>query len=283
MVRREEPLNPDVLLAIVFGGVVLATVFRWFAGPSSPFGQLLFLACLYSSAVHPARRTLGVLLAATAASVSPVFYETTNGAFAAVTLGQLAFTWSLSGIILLWTTRMRGLRSEVRAAREQAERLARIDPLTGLGNKRALEEALPPAVAACRRDDKAFAILVADLDVFKSVNDAFGHQAGDDMIRSVARALTTAVRLPDPCFRLGGDEFVALLPGATLEEANEIAERVRSTVALSCRKPDGTPQRISAGVAELAGHETGDDLIVRADAELLAAKAARRAAVARAS
>lgn len=283
MLRRENPLAPDILLAIVYGELVSATLFRWFAGPASPFGQLLFLACLYAAAVHPARRTLLVMLAATFASLSPLLYESFHTDFAARTLGQLALTWSLGLIILLWTTRMRGLRREVRTAREQAERLARIDPLTGLGNKRALEEALPAVVAGCRRDEKQFSVLVADLDAFKGVNDAFGHQAGDDMLRSVSRALTTAVRLPDPCFRFGGDEFVALLPGASLEEAEEIAKRVSSTVALSCRTPDGLPQRISAGVAELGTDELGDSVIQRADTELYAIKARRKATVSRAS
>ena len=277
MLRRDQPLPPDSLFAIVIGGVVLATVFRWFTGPSSPFGQLLFLACLYSAAIHPARRTLFVLGLATAASISPVLWEGLASDFVARTLGQLAFTWSLGLIILLWTTRMRGLRAEIRVAREQAERLARVDPLTGLGNKRALDESLAAVVAQCRRDGKPFSVLISDLDAFKPVNDAHGHHAGDEMLRAVARALTTAVRLPDPCFRFGGDEFVALLPGAALHEAREIAMRVSSTVALSCRTPDGRAQRISVGVSELAGHETGEDALARADAELYAVKAQRKA------
>ncbi len=128
------------------------------------------------------------------------------------------------------------------------------------------------AVAAARRADHPLSVMVADLDDFKAVNDAFGHHAGDDVLRDAARAFTNAVRIPDPCFRWGGDEFVALLPGADLATSREVAERVAAAVAAACTGPDGRPVRMTVGTAELGAAESGEQLVARADAALLEGK-----------
>ena len=279
LLRRPSPADPRLLLALCYAGVAIATLYRASAGPASPFHQLLFLAVMYTAAVHPARRAAGVIVAATASAASPMLYGGIDGHFAALTVSHVALTWSLALIILIWSTRVRHLRREGEAAREEAERHARIDALTGLGNRRALEEALAAAVADARRHGRPLAVLVADLDGFKGINDAFGHPAGDAMLRAAARAVTSALRLPDPCFRWGGDEFVALLPEADLEEAQSIALRVREAVDGGCRRPDGQPLGITVGSAELEPADSSTDLLARADAALLAAKAARAVAV----
>ena len=280
MLRRTTPMKPDELLALTFAGIFVAACYRWAAGAGGPFHQLLLLACLYGSAVHPARRAFLVLAAASAAAASPVLYGDTGADFVPLLVGHLALLWSLGVLILVWTTRVRALRREVSEAREQADHLARIDPLTGLGNRRALEEALAVAVASARRAGLPLSVLVADLDDFKTVNDAFGHHAGDDMLRAAASAFTGAVRLPDPCFRWGGDEFVALLPGADEETAREVAGRVAAAVSAGCTRPDGQPLHVTIGATELEDGETGDQLIARADALLIGGKV-RRAAAAR--
>ena len=278
MLRHKTPMAPDTLLALTFAGIVVAAVYRWAAGAGGPFHQLLLLACLYGSAVHPVRRAVVVLAFTSVAAASPALYGDTGADFVPLLAGHLALTWSLGFLILVWTTRVRALRREVSEAREQADHLARIDPLTGLGNRRALEEALAVAVASARRADLPLSVLVADLDDFKRVNDTFGHHAGDDVLKAAARAFTGAVRLPDPCFRWGGDEFVALLPGADETTAREVADRIAATVAASCTGPDGRPVRMTIGATELTDGETGDELIARADALLIDGKS-RRAAV----
>ena len=217
------------------------------------------------------RRALLLLFVASATACTPVWYEAASADFVALTVSQLLLIWCVGGIVIGWMTRVRSDRGEAKANSE----LARIDALTGLHNRRALEEALPAAVSHTRRHDRPLSVLVADMDHFKTINDVFGHQAGDDMLRKAAQSITAALRLSDPCYRWGGDEFVAILPEAAFGEALDIADRVRSTVALSCRTPDGKPLRISVGAAQLGPGETGDDLVARADAELLAAKAAR--------
>ena len=275
MLRRAKPMTPDALLALTLAGVVITAVYRGVAGAGGPFHQLLLLACLYGAAVHPARRAFAVLGLASVAAASPAFYGDAGEDFLPLLVGHLALTWSLGVLILVWTSRMRALRREVDEARERADHLARIDPLTGLGNRRALEEALPVAVAAARRSDLPLSVMVADLDDFKSVNDAFGHHAGDDVLKAAARAFTNAVRVPDPCFRWGGDEFVALLPGADVATARTVAGRVAASVAAQCSRPDGEPVRITLGATELQPGESGEDLMARADALLLEGKASR--------
>jgi diguanylate cyclase (GGDEF)-like protein len=278
MIRWPRPMTPDVLLALTYSGILVAASYRWAVGPGAPFHQLLLLACLYGAAIHPARRAFSVLAFTSLAAISPVFYGDTGPDFVPLVAGHLALSWSTGVLILFWMTRVKATRREAQEAREQADQLARIDPLTGLGNRRALEEALPVAVASARRGNAALSVMVADLDDFKSINDTFGHHAGDDMIRAAARAFTAALRVPDPCFRWGGDEFVALLPGADLAITDEVAARVSKSVAASCKRPDGRPVEITVGTAELAEGESGEALIARADGLLLEAKGRRPAA-----
>jgi diguanylate cyclase (GGDEF)-like protein len=278
LLHREAPATPNLLLAYSYLSVGMAAIYRWGAGPGAPFHELLVLIALYAAAVHPTRRALGILGAATAVSLSPLLYGDPDPQFGAEVAGHLALTWSLGAVVLVWVTRTRSTRRELAEARERAEETARLDPLTGLGNRRALEEELPRAVAGARRHGHPLSVLVADLDAFKQANDTFGHHAGDDLLRAASRALTTAVRVPDPCFRWGGDEFVAVLPRAARAEAAEIAARVAKTVALAVRGPDGSPLRITVGVAELRGDETGAEMTARADAEMLMAKTGRQSA-----
>ena len=278
LLRRSEPVTPLDLLVLCYLGLFIAVVFRATAGDGTPFQQLLFLMAMYACAVHPARRAVFVLLALTLAALSPLAYEVPEPDFAAIAVSHLALTWSVGAIISIWTTRLRRERSEALEARAEAEERARVDVLTALGNRRSLEEALTVYVAQARRQRAPFSVLVSDLDGFKHINDTFGHNAGDEMLRDGARVFTSAVRVPDPCFRLGGDEFVALLPGANLTEAREIADRVQSMVAASCVRPDGRALGMTVGAAELRPSETGMDVLARADAALIELKGSTRVA-----
>ncbi|MEA2124010.1 MAG: hypothetical protein QOI80_792 [Solirubrobacteraceae bacterium] len=271
--KRTTASRPGTLLLGVYGSLAAAAVYRASAGPDAPFAQLLFIVAIYACMIHPLRRALGVLLAGSVVACTPVLYEDLGREFTASTVSSLLLIWCFGLIVAGWMTRVRRQRGEAKTN----SALARIDALTSLQNRRALEEALPAAVHAHRRHNRPLSVLVADLDDFKGVNDSFGHQVGDDMLRKVAQSLTAALRLSDPCFRWGGDEFVALLPEAGIGEATDIGERVRETVALSCRTPDGWPVRVTVGVAQLGSGESGEDLVARADAQLLEGKARRNA------
>lgn len=151
-------------------------------------------------------------------------------------------------------------------------RLAITDPLTSALNRRALDQLLPQAEGERVLPICAVAI---DLDRFKSVNDRFGHGAGDLALRAVVRLMTSVLRQSDRVVRLGGEEFLLVLPGVDRAGAQAIAERVRAAVAAADILPDAR-LTISAGVAEQAPGEDRDSLLARADKALYQAKSKGR-------
>jgi diguanylate cyclase (GGDEF)-like protein/PAS domain S-box-containing protein len=144
------------------------------------------------------------------------------------------------------------------------DELARSDPLTGLPNRRELDEVLDRELAVARRRAEPLSVAVIDLDRFKAYNDRYGHQAGDELLRRAAEAWRSAIRATDLIARYGGEEFVTVMPGAGPAAARAIAERIRAA----------TPGEVSAsiGVATWDGRETAADLIRRADIALYEAK-----------
>ena len=116
-------------------------------------------------------------------------------------------------------------------ARQQGLRIiSQQDALTGLGNRRLLQDRLNYEIARHRRHSRRFSVLALDLDGFKQVNDRFGHAAGDEILREVARALEKAVRDQDTVVRLGGDEFCVLAPEIGWEDAEGLASRLELAV-----------------------------------------------------
>ena len=156
--------------------------------------------------------------------------------------------------------------NERRIALTHAE--ARRDALTGLPNRRAFEERLDDLIEVGSREPVGIALL--DLDDFKRVNDVHGHQAGDDVLREVARVLTRRARAHEEVYRLGGDELAVLVPGGA-GAAELVAARLRAALRGHGR---GTPlPTASAGVAAYPDAPTKDELLARADLALYAAKA----------
>jgi diguanylate cyclase (GGDEF)-like protein len=146
----------------------------------------------------------------------------------------------------------------------------RTDPLTSLGNRRALDEALTGQFALRARYGQQFSLAVFDIDHFKSVNDTHGHLAGDAILKQVARLLESSVREIDFVARYGGEEFVLLMPQTDLDGAALLAERLRAKVAQE------TQATISGGVAMAMDGENDSDLLSRADAAMYQAKEAGR-------
>ena len=147
-------------------------------------------------------------------------------------------------------------------------RLAMSDPLTGVWNRRGLDEILGDG----RPTSMMPVVFVAvDVDRFKSINDRHGHAAGDEVLRLVACALARSLRETDHVIRVGGDEFVLVLVGATLDQARDIAERARREVLRVGEGREGAIT-VSMGVARLGSSEATDDAIARADASLYRAK-----------
>jgi diguanylate cyclase (GGDEF)-like protein/PAS domain S-box-containing protein len=167
------------------------------------------------------------------------------------------------------------------AMARELERLARTDPLTGLGNRRRFDEHLELEVARAARTSEPLSLLMCDVDYFKAYNDRYGHQQGDACLARVASALEGASRRPaDLAVRYGGEEFALVLPATAAEGATKIAERVRAAVRDLAIVNEGSPGRgvvtISVGVATVIGAWTAPEIIALADRALYEAKASGR-------
>jgi diguanylate cyclase (GGDEF)-like protein len=147
-------------------------------------------------------------------------------------------------------------------------RLAKTDPLTCLLNRRALDEVLP---AIAGPEDGVHSVALVDIDHFKHVNDRFGHAAGDEVLRVVARVLTSVLRRDDRVLRIGGEEFLVVLPRVDCAAAALIAERARERISKALVVP-GHQITASVGVAEARLGETREALLARADTALYQAK-----------
>jgi diguanylate cyclase (GGDEF)-like protein/PAS domain S-box-containing protein len=164
-------------------------------------------------------------------------------------------------------------------AREaELRRLADSDPLTGVLNRRAFDEAATGACATARAHGQAFAVIAFDLDAFKALNDRHGHATGDAALRILADAARADIRAGDLIGRLGGDEFAIALPRATCDLAERIASRLRGTLAGLVRHGAGIPGfTASFGVAASANPaESFAQTLARADEALYRAKQAGR-------
>jgi diguanylate cyclase (GGDEF)-like protein len=159
--------------------------------------------------------------------------------------------------------------------------LAMRDELTQLYNRRAVFEALAQHLAAARRNQMPLSVLMLDVDNFKSLNDTFGHAAGDRVLREIASTIQNGLRAQDVAGRIGGEEFLALLPHATADEASRTAERLRQLIQdVDCLRRCNlkTTLSVSVGVAQFdpVRHAGGDELIQEADQALYLAKARGR-------
>jgi diguanylate cyclase (GGDEF)-like protein len=159
--------------------------------------------------------------------------------------------------------------------------LACYDELTGLPNRRLLRDRLRQAIAQGIRLDKQVALLLVDLDGFKSINDRLGHPAGDRLLQAVAKRLTESIRAADTACRYGGDEFVIMLPAVDQPTlASAVAEKVRSRLA----EPyiiDGFEIRMTGSIGVVFCPEDGrgyEELLKKADRALYRAKAKSRSA-----
>ncbi len=169
--------------------------------------------------------------------------------------------------------------SRAGAPGHRLERLSTHDGLTGIANHRHFLERLDHEWRRARREHKPLALLMADIDFFKALNDANGHLAGDDCLRQVAQALHKSLHRPgDVVARYGGEEFVAILPGADLEKGAHLAERLRAAVEdMRLTHPASKASRyvtVSIGVASVVPGRTQlpEGLIATADHAMYRAK-----------
>ncbi len=192
---------------------------------------------------------------------------------------NMPLTWQqpiyVFGFLYIIVTNLGFLQMCKMRAEAEVRQQALTDGLTGLANRRALDEALARALATAVRSGQPFAVVMADLDHFKAINDRFGHHAGDQVLAGFAVRLQAGLRAQDLSFRYGGEEFSILLPGTDASGALVLAERLHQQVAVAAA--EGVPaQRASFGVAVWQPDDTVDTLLGRADRALYRAKSLGR-------
>ncbi|MDA8251531.1 MAG: GGDEF domain-containing protein [Rhodospirillales bacterium] len=278
LLATDDPFTQFVVITVQIGFLAGAAA-RNNAVPAAALGQVyltllpLLLVCL----LHPNRAyllySLLVLLqmAAAAATVRYLNHQTVSLLLA--NERNAALLRSLGSA-----------NAQLESANLRLQALATTDGLTGVANRRGFDAALEAEWLRATRDRGEMALLLADIDHFKSFNDRFGHQAGDDCLRRIARSLQTALRRPgDFVARYGGEEFAVLLPDTDPFGAIDIAERLRLAVlALDLPHPTGPEGRLTISVGAAALHP-GDgsasgpgELVARADRELYRAKQSGR-------
>jgi len=163
--------------------------------------------------------------------------------------------------------------AELRQALEQQRQVAITDPLTGLYNRRAMDQQMTELLAG--RNSAPLSVLIVDIDHFKRINDTYGHPNGDQVIRQVADTLRRCLRAEDNAFRYGGEEFMVLLPDTPLEGAIHVAESIRNRVEtqhLAHIEPGRMHCTVSLGVASRKDLDDRQSLFQRADLALYLAK-----------
>ena len=152
--------------------------------------------------------------------------------------------------------------------------LAELDYLTGCLNRRSLEQRMKTEQDRNLRSDEPLACVFFDLDHFKRINDAFGHEAGDMALKHTVRLIGDLLRSVDALGRFGGEEFMVLMPNTDLKGAEDAANRMRVALTLTKLEIQGklVPLSASFGAAVLGRNERPDDLVRRADAAMYAAK-----------
>jgi diguanylate cyclase (GGDEF)-like protein len=178
-----------------------------------------------------------------------------------------------------------GLLNRLTDQNAELGRLATTDGLTGLANRRALFERLEQEAYRARRYGAPLSLILFDIDHFKRINDSWGHGAGDQVLREIARTTQEVLRKTDIAGRYGGEEFLVLLPGVDLEEATSLARRLNQQISqevITSESGGSQAVTVSVGVAMLAPDESGEELIQRADRALYRAKRGGRNRVERA-
>jgi diguanylate cyclase (GGDEF)-like protein len=250
-------------------------------------GALLMVGVLLLGVSAIAYR-LGLLIVRPLESLAKGAAEVADGDLAVDLPAAEGEVGELTAVFNHMVARLRQGREELGAAyeklrkqNEELERLSISDALTGLYNRRFLTQRLSEELSRSYRHHLSFTLLMADVDEFKKYNDAYGHPAGDDVLKKLATVLIASTRALDCTARYGGEEFAVLLTDTVGDGALEVAERIRQRVAE--QEFPGRKITLSIGMAEFPQHgKTADALISRADQALYEAKRAGRNRIVRA-
>jgi diguanylate cyclase (GGDEF)-like protein len=172
--------------------------------------------------------------------------------------------------------RVISLEQQLRAVQRKLEKLAITDDLTGLLNRRAAMQRLGEEFARVKREGHSLSCIILDLDHFKLINDLHGHRMGDEVLRELARRMHSSCHPYDIVARYGGEEFLTVLPGVSLSQAVQVAERIRHSLSSEPVEWKGISVGVKAsfGVAQVVenAEESPESLVIRADRALYRAK-----------
>jgi diguanylate cyclase (GGDEF)-like protein len=240
----------------------------WLTGGADAYmGPVLVLPMLYVAYFFPARYAWPLALLEVLTYASPLL-TTSDGSNHLLVSRAFSYAVAYAGLVLT----IQFLKRRLVAAERHQHRMARVDPLTGLENRRAFDEALSAALATGTR----FTLLLADVDSFKQINDRFGHTTGDRVLRELAAHASEAVRGGDCLARIGGDEIALVAPGAGSDAARRLATTLRDAVA----RVEAGGEPVSMTVSYAVYPENGTDrftLMRTLDRQLHARKDALRA------
>lgn len=252
---------------VVLGVPAVAVACANTGGIESPYN--VFYAFVPVAAAHFAtrRELVLILLASALAAAAPLAYD----GFSDLGAVRWAFTVTVAASLALVFQRA---QQAVRWTDARLRALALSDPLTGVANRRAVEQQAAGAIARAERDGAGLSVCYLDLDGFKDVNDTLGHSAGDRALQLAACAIAGAVRDGDIVGRIGGDEFAALLPAASAEEADAVEDRIKHACERALAAADDLPAvSVSVGRATYPDDgSTWEGLLQAADRRLLDAK-----------
>lgn len=272
---RIETVTLAVAVEIVVHAVVATIVIGWASG----FGAyiLLTLPVLVVSGVRS--RPVKVLSVLSLAALYLGLDWAYRGQRASIELAPLVVLglhyFNAVGVMVILTFLAALYAYVINEAQGALRELASSDPLTGLRNRRAMEQQIQQAERRRERVPAALSFVMCDLDRFKAINDACGHAAGDAVLQAVSRSLAGCIRGADAVARWGGEEFLVMLVDTDQAEAARVAERMRGEVeqqAVALAR--GAPLRVtmSVGVATLRPRESAERAIARADAALYQGK-----------
>ena len=267
VLREATPLPPKASLALMQDGRLLA------GGPSGvavePRDGRVMLGDTPFAAQFAA---LGVADAYVVALEPVAAIDALSTGYRRLIILAALFTLALAAAL---ATRVARPVAQIVGDVARLSRQAQTDGLTGLANRRLLAERLEDELERATRNGTSISLVMADIDNFKQINDTFGHQTGDEVLRRFAAALERSVRETDLAARYGGEEFVVLLPGAKLVNAARAAEQMRKAAAelsLPGRNGEVATFTVSFGVAEFPTYANAEALIAAADAALYQAK-----------
>ncbi len=265
------------LLIPSYASVVGVCVMQWLAGGvEAPYEVLLLLPLGFTAATQPPREIAAFLVVIGLALAAPYLYDRWDADAVGADAARFVI-WS--GLAVAANVLMSGVRDQrILAARQEAHAReeARVDPLTGLHNRRAFNEMLEAEVMRARRAQLPLSVGMVDIDNFKEINERWSYAEGDRCLQDVADTMRSSLRDPDVLFRWGGDEFAVVLTGAPSGGAEAVGERLSSEVDAACRRPDGEPITLRFAVAELNGDMQIHELVAEAGRALTATKAGQQ-------